>query len=91
MAKGSIPKSGFPPKVPVGYLLVRTRNSQQEHYETASRDARKRAAQLRKLGFRVSVSPLGPQVTNLGKVRMTLLTVHDPGEREIPPPKTEAL
>ena len=41
------------------YLLVRTRNSQQEHYETAANDARIRARKLRKLGFRVSVSPLG--------------------------------
>ena len=77
-------------KTPVCYLLVRTRNSQQEHYETAANDARTRARELRKLGFRVSVSPLGPQVTSVGIVRMTLLTIHDPGEREIPAPTKEA-
>jgi hypothetical protein len=73
-------------KAPVCYLSVRTRNSKQEHYETSANDARTRARDLRKLGFRVTVSPLGPQVTNVGTVRMTLLTIHEPGDREIPAP-----
>lgn len=47
----------------------------QEWYETASRDARRRAAELRKLGYRVHVESMGMQVTQAGKVRMTLATI----------------
>jgi hypothetical protein len=47
----------------------------QEHFESASGHARARASQLRKLGLRVTVSPLGLQVTSVGTVRMTMLTV----------------
>jgi len=47
----------------------------QEHYESASRDAGRRARQLRKLGYRVTVSGLGPQVTNVGLVRMTVVDI----------------
>lgn len=47
----------------------------QEHYESASRAAGKRARQLRKLGLKVIVSPLGSQVTSVGTVNMTMLTV----------------
>lgn len=63
------------------------RKWQQEHYESKSGDARVRATQLRKLGFKVSVSPLGPQVTPIGTVRMTMLTIEnvDP-EQLIPAP-----
>jgi hypothetical protein len=60
---------------------------QQEHYESKSGDARVRAAQLRKLGFRVSVSPQGAQVTPQGMVRMTMITIDnvDP-DHPIPAP-----
>ena len=50
----------------------------QEHYETASRDAGVRAAQLRDAGYKVNVSSLGLQVTSLGLLGMTMITV-DPG------------
>jgi hypothetical protein len=70
----------------VCYLLVRGRNFQQESYETASRDARKRARELRALGFKVSVSAMGPQVTSVGTVNLTLVSIHNPGTAEIPNP-----
>jgi len=47
----------------------------QEHYETESHDARPRALALRRAGFRVSVTALGEQVTSLGRVRITMLTI----------------
>ena len=63
------------------YSLVRTRNSQQEWYETASRQAAVRARFLRNLGYTVTVSPMGIQITSVGRVRMTLLTI-DLSERD---------
>jgi hypothetical protein len=69
------------------YSVVRGADFQQEWYETKSRDAGKRASQLRKLGFKVSVSGMGSQVTPVGTVNMTLLSVIHPGDREIPPPE----
>lgn len=71
-------------RTPTCYLKVRCRNSQDEHYETASRDARVRARQLRKLGFKVVVSPLGPQVTSVGRINMTMLTILNTADLEIP-------
>ena len=68
------------------YGVYRTRTSQQEWYETSSRDAGRRARQLRKLGFQVFVSGMGPQVTGVGRVNMTLLTVNYPGDADIPKP-----
>ena len=63
------------------------RKWQQEHYESKSGHARIRAAQLRRLGFKVSVSPLGPQVTPVGTVRMTMVTVRDVDpDQSIPAP-----
>jgi hypothetical protein len=47
----------------------------QETYETATRDAAKRARQLRALGYMVSVVGIGPQVTPVGVIRMTLVDV----------------
>jgi hypothetical protein len=69
------------------YLLIRGRNFQQEHYETASCDARKRVRELRKAGFTVTVSALGTQITSVGKVKMTLLSIHNLGDAEIPAPE----
>jgi hypothetical protein len=60
------------------YLAVRTRNGQQESYESASRDAGRRVRQLRKLGYKAYSSPLGPQVTRVGIIRLTLVTVELP-------------
>ena len=56
----------------------------QEWYESASGDARRRAAALRKDGFRVFASSMGPQVTPVGLVKMTLLTIDNPDRREVP-------
>jgi hypothetical protein len=47
----------------------------QEFYETAARTSAKRARQLRKAGYRVTVSALGPQVTRVGTVKMTMVDI----------------
>jgi len=47
----------------------------QEWYGTASRDAGRRARQLRKLGYHVLVSPQGEQMTKVGRIKLTLLTI----------------
>ena len=60
-------------------------NNCQAWYETATRDAGRRAKQLRALGFSVSVSPMGPQVTGVGVVKMTLVTVD--GMTSVPQPE----
>ena len=64
------------PKPITCYGLTRGPDWQQEWYETASRDARRRARELRGLGHTVSVGAMGAQVTRVGRVRMTLLTIH---------------
>lgn len=53
----------------------------QETYETASRDAGRRARQLRAAGYHVTVASLGMQVTPLGLIRMTLVDIR-PGSHE---------
>ena len=47
----------------------------QETYETASKDAGRRAAQLKALGYTVAVGTMGAQVTPLGVVRLTLVDI----------------
>lgn len=47
----------------------------QESYETASRDAGRRARQLRKLGYTVHTFPMGPQVTPMGTVKLTMVDI----------------
>lgn len=47
----------------------------QESYETASRDARRRVAQLREAGYSARVTATGPQVTGAGMVRLTLVHI----------------
>lgn len=47
----------------------------QESYETASRDAGRRARQLRKAGYKVVVCAQGMQVTPVGLVNMTLVDI----------------
>lgn len=47
----------------------------QESYETASRDAAKRAKQLRAMGYQVTVSSIGSQVTPLGLIKTTLVDI----------------
>jgi len=56
----------------------------QEWYETASRDAGKRARELRKEGYRVAVSGMGSQVTNVGRVNMTLVDIRSENEPPMP-------
>ncbi|KKN58395.1 hypothetical protein LCGC14_0552080 [marine sediment metagenome] len=67
-------------------------NGCQEHYESESRHAGRRARDLRKRGYRVIVSPLGAQVTRVGLVNMTLVTI-EPGTRAdtvyLPPVRVE--
>ena len=60
---------------PVCYGQVKTRNSCQETYETASRHAAARGRQLRAAGFRCWASPLGLQVTSVGTVKLTIVTI----------------
>jgi hypothetical protein len=69
------------------YGLTKTPTAQQEWYETASGDARRRASYLRGIGFdRVIVSSPLSQVTKVGHVRMTLLTIPPAPPLMIPAP-----
>lgn len=66
---------------PICYGQTGTATWCQEWYETASRDAGKRARQLRKLGYKVFVSSQGDQITSDGRCKMTLVSVY-PGSNE---------
>ena len=69
--------------------VVRGSDWQQESYESASRDAARRAKQLRSLGFQVSVSPMGPQVTQYGILSLSLVSIRNiTYGSEIPPVET---
>jgi hypothetical protein len=62
------------------------RNWAQESYETSSRGAGRRARELRKLGYRVSVSGMGPQITDMGWITLTLVSIDTtPEAPELPP------
>jgi hypothetical protein len=63
-------------------LQVNTGSWRQESHESASGDARRRASELRKLGYVVTVSPLGPQITPLGSTRTTLVDIRPGSHRE---------
>lgn len=56
-------------------LQTRGRNWIQESYETGDPDIKRRAKQLRALGYRVLSSSLGSQVTQYGRVKMTMLDI----------------
>lgn len=77
---------------PVCYIQINTGRWCQESYETTSRHAAKRAKTLRAAGYRVAVQALGPQVTNVGTVKMTLVDVQ-PGTNAdtfgLPPVRVE--
>lgn len=64
----------------------------QEWYETASRDAGRRARQLRAAGYRVTVEAMGEQVTSVGRVKMTVVDIR-PGlnddTTDLPPVRVE--
>lgn len=47
----------------------------QESYESASGNARRRASQLRKLGYQVLVHNLGPQITPVGRIRLSMVDI----------------
>lgn len=51
----------------------------QEHYETASRDAGRRSKRLRKAGYKVFSSSGSPQITRVGLVKLTTLTINPGG------------
>jgi hypothetical protein len=63
-------------KTPICFLQVPFKNHVQESYETASGDAKIRATELRKAGFRVHVAALGSQVTRLGSIKLSLVTAY---------------
>lgn len=67
------------------YGVVNFGDHQQEHYESASGDARKRANELRALGYKVTAAPMGPQVTSVGTVNMTMLNVSWEDGKDAPP------
>lgn len=47
----------------------------QEYYDTFSGDARKRVKILRKEGYEVTADYMGKQITHIGGVKMTRLTI----------------
>ena len=47
----------------------------QESYETASRDAGRRARQLRQAGYLVATQAMGDQVTPVGLIKLTLVDI----------------
>jgi hypothetical protein len=77
---------------PICYLQINTGRWAQESYDTNSGDARVRAGQLRKAGYKVTVVPMGNQVTSVGRVKMTMVDVR-PGTHEdtegLPPVRVE--
>lgn len=80
------PVDNPPAGEPVCLSHVTTRSATQEWYETASGHAKLRAQQLRAAGFKVTVSAMGGQVTPLGAMKLTLLTVDHRGEPDLLPP-----
>ena len=53
----------------------------QETWPTGEAYTKARCVQLRRAGFGVRTSPLGPQVTDFGVIRMTLINIKPrPGE-----------
>jgi hypothetical protein len=71
------PATETPKEAPTMKCYGQTRGQgwQQEWYETASRDAGRRARQVFGGGRVVSVGAMGSQVTGVGSVRMTLVTI----------------
>jgi hypothetical protein len=71
------------PESPVCYNRVVGRTWVQESYDTATGHAGIRARALRKQGYRVSVSALGPQVTSVGRIKMSIVTI-DCADKDAP-------
>jgi len=61
----------------------------QEWYETSSRDATRRTRELRQLGFIATAHAMGMQVTNVGRVAMTLVDIRHADGRIPPHPQVE--
>ena len=68
----------------VCYGVTKGRGWCQEVYGTGSGDAGTRTRELRRLGLKVTSAPMGPQVTRMGVVKLTVVTVH--GDCEVPAP-----
>jgi hypothetical protein len=66
-------------------------STRQEYYETRSRDAGRRARQLRKLGYRVTTGSIGPQVTKVGIVNLTSVNIYNPDDNLPEPDKLERI
>lgn len=79
---------------PVCLLQVNSGRWCQESYETASRDAGRRAKELRAAGYQVVVSAMGLQVTRLGLLKLTLVDIR-PGRHDdtfyLPPVRVERI
>lgn len=67
---------------PICYGQVNSGRWCQEWYETASKHAGIRARELRKLGYRVTTSSMGTQVTSVGLVKMSLVDIRPAGSIE---------
>ena len=51
----------------------------QESHESGSGSARRRASQLRKAGYKVTTFAMGPQVTSVGMIKLTMIDIR-PGQ-----------
>ena len=60
---------------PVCFLQVNSGHWCQESYDTQSRDANRRANDLRKLGYKVTVFAMGSQVTKLGLLKLSMVDI----------------
>lgn len=60
---------------PICYGRMTGHASTDEHYDGLTNHARRRAAQLRKLGYKARCSSLGMQVTPVGLCKMTMVTI----------------
>jgi len=65
-------------KTTIAYSQTNTGRWCQETYDTASRHAGIRSRQLRKAGYKAHSSAMGPQVTGVGLVKLTLVSI-EPG------------
>lgn len=70
-------------------LVTRGANFQQESYETGSPEIKDRAKGLRKRGYTVVVSPMGDQVTPVGRLKLTMITVSNPDDNLEQPEQVE--
>jgi len=61
---------------------VSTHEWRQEWYPTGCAAMRRRTGALRRLNVRVTVSPMGRQVTGLGTMRLTLVDIRRNGVDE---------